>query len=211
MGRQIFPICYFAPVHWYAAWLTAGNPVIEIHAWYKKQQLCSRAWIDHPGGPIALSIPVERRSSKAPISEKGLSFQENWQRSHFRSISNAYRNSPFFAFYEDELAGLYAQRPASLMDWLLRCHEWIVRQLGQSQATSLSQEYLHAEPELDTDLRERFPAGCCELPLGCAVPPYEQMFQQHRPGLSVLDMMMMKGPEAVILLKQAGREGFSMY
>ncbi len=198
--QDIFPACYLAPVPWYAAWLNAQHPVVEVWDWYKKQRLSSRTWLRTDRGCLALTIPVERRSSKCPIAEKRVSYQENWPEQHFRSWQNYYRHSPFLEFYEDSIRGLYAQRPAHLLDWHRASHVLIADILRIPSTLPVSGHHLKGE-QVHRDLRADFSGTMDPLPLWFHSKPYAQVYEGFYPGLSVLDLILMKGPEAKLFLQ----------
>ncbi len=170
-------------------------PVIEIHAWYRKQQLTSRTWIDHPSGPIALSIPVERRSRRAPISKKKVDYQEDWPETHLRSIRNAYRNSPYFELFETEVEAFFQYRHELLVNWLKSSYELVMRLSGMRQSVIWSAAYIEKQ-EAGIDLREEFGAGYAEASSTQTIAEYPHMFESDGKGLSILDLLFMTGPEA---------------
>lgn len=198
--QQLFPPCYFPPVHWVTAWHKAANPIIDVWAWYKKQQLSSRTWIKGPDQPLALHIPVERRSKKAPIIEKKVSFQENWRQTHWRSLQNYYRNSPYFAFYEESLETYFSQDHEYLIDWLTASIELSFEWIGISQAFSLTKSYATADSK-DDDWRRSFSGKIEPLPHFRSVE-YTQVYGEFTSGLSVLDLVFSAGPESILIINR---------
>lgn len=200
ISEQLFPLCYFPPVQWFTAWQKADNPVAEAWAWYQKQQLTSRTWIKGSENPIALHIPVERRSKKAPIIEKKVSFQEKWTQTHWRSLQNFYRNSPYFTFYEDLLAEYYSQEHPYLIDWLKASIELSFDCLGIQQSLPLTTSYKLLEGQ-QTDYREDFP-GKMGISSNFSAVPYTQVYGEFIPGLSILDLIFSSGPESILIINR---------
>lgn len=199
-ARQVFPLCYFPPVQWYAAWKQSLSPVAEAWSWYQKQQLTSRTWIKGPSGPLALHIPVERRSKKAPIIEKKVSFQENWPQTHWRSLKNYYRNSPYFTFYEDQFETYFSQRHEYLLDWLTASTELAFSCLGWPQTVTITSGYAQPEGD-DDDFRGEFSG---KLGVSSIFNPiaYTQVYGDFSPGLSIMDLIFSNGPEAILHLNR---------
>ncbi len=197
---QLFPPCYFPPVHWFTAWQQAPNPVIDPWGWYQKQQLSSRTWIKGPDTPLALHIPVERRSSKAPIIEKKVSFQENWRQTHWRSLQNYYRNSPYFAFYEKSLETYFSQEHLYLIEWLKASIELSFECIGIAQSPTLTEAYQTASREED-DWRRSF-SGKMEGSSQFTAAAYTQVYGEFTAGLSVLDLIFSTGPESILIINR---------
>lgn len=187
---------------WYAAWKAAAHPVVEAQAWYQKQQLSSRTWIRVPNRALPLTIHIQRRSHKERLCDKELSYAENWPLQHLRSLQNAYRNAPFFLFYENELQEFYTQRPAKLLDWLTGAHRLCARWLGIAGDFPLTESY---EPRAyyERDLREDFSRKGNSHPKWFPGLEYPQVFEGFVEGLSVLDLLFCTGPEARIHLRRA--------
>lgn len=195
---QIFPPCYFPPVHWVTAWKKAENPVIDPWAWYQKQQLSSRTWIKGPDQPLALHIPVERRSKKAPIIEKRVSFQENWRQTHWRSLRNYYRNSPYFTFYEESLKSYFSQDHEYLIEWLTASIELSFEWIGMSQTLTMTDSY-STVIRAEDDWRRSF-SGKMEVVSYFTPVEYTQVYGEFTPGLSVLDLLFSVGPESILII-----------
>ena len=44
---------------------------------------------------------------KMPIRDVTIDYSKSWQKIHWKSIESAYRLSPCFEFYADDLSGFY--------------------------------------------------------------------------------------------------------
>ncbi len=190
----LLPACYLAPPAWYAAWLHHPQARVEVCGWYQKQQLSSRCWMRTAQGPLALTIHVERRSSKAPLQEKRVSLQADWRGQHLKSWQNNYRHSPYFEFWEEDLIVYYQQEWEYLLEWLQGGHEMVCRWLGVVPRFGLTEEYDQAPSGLD--LRDAFGAKPGQTPEEYSVPPYSQAYEGFLEGMSVVDLLFALGPEA---------------
>lgn len=192
----ILPLAYFPPVPWLAAACGGESAWVECWQPYQKQQITSRAWIKSPGGPLALTLPVERRGAQLPLREKKLSYREAWPRNHWRSIYYAYKGAPYFDHYAPRVEALYARPIVFLADFL-----W--------ESTCLAAELLRLPCRLEAtealcrpapgqaDYRMHFPPHLGNLPPAFQPRAYTQVFGNFTPGLSALDLIFCKGPEAL--------------
>ena len=57
--KTLFCSAYLAPVEYYARWVQAEAPLLEVHENYQKQTIRSRTCIGGANGPLTLNIPVE--------------------------------------------------------------------------------------------------------------------------------------------------------
>ena len=106
---------YYPSIEQMAAIAQAKNVVFEAQDNYQKQTYRNRCYIAHTNGTLLLNIPIKhskggnRQKTKEVVVENAFP----WQKEHWRSIQNAYRTSPFFEFYEDELHPFFTQKVRS--------------------------------------------------------------------------------------------------
>ena len=122
--KVVFPIAYFPPVHWFAKAISFDQIYLEVNQHFRKQQITNRMHIRAANGILPLTIPIKRRGSKTPVKDKKISYAENWQKQHWQSLISAYSNSPYFIYYEDEVAnGIFQKKHEFLLDFLLDMFE----------------------------------------------------------------------------------------
>jgi hypothetical protein len=201
----VFPLAYCPPISWFALVCREEKICLELAQPYQKQQYTNRMFIRVSNQVMPLSIPVERRSRHAPIREKRIAYQQDWQRHHWRSIRFAYQNSPFFAFYEDFFHPFYKQPYEYLapfhLDWLKLWFEL----LGKKIQWEVTQAFRPAEAYA-RDYREAFDPVRKSLPIGVQNLPYPQVFEGFEPDLSILDLLCNLGPESLGFLQKMGEE-----
>lgn len=104
MTTGIFSTAYFAPVQYYWHMNRVDNVVMEAYEHYTKQTWRNRCTIATANGPMTLSLPIETDpNGRKPIRDSKLSDHGNWQHLHWNSIESAYRSSPFFEYYQDDI------------------------------------------------------------------------------------------------------------
>jgi len=202
---KILPICYFPPVHWYAALIREKKVFLEVCQHYRKQQLTSRTHIRVSNRVLPLTIPVRRRGAKIPVKDKKISFGENWQLQHWRSLKTAYRNSPYFEYYAEEIHQSLMHKEEGLMEYLLIQLDLLNRMLSLDVQFELTKAY-EEEDKFQRDLRGDFDPSLKKLPNWFYPVPYPQVFQGFEAGLSILDLLFNMGPEARIVLLEAMKD-----
>ena len=68
-------------------------------------------------GKLSLSIPLRERKNKSLTKEIIIDYKTDWQTQHWRTIESAYRNSPFYEYYCDELQGPFFEKIDSLIEY----------------------------------------------------------------------------------------------
>ena len=132
--KTLFCSAYLAPVEYYARWVQAEAPLLEVHENYQKQTIRSRTCIGGANGPLTLNIPVEHPGEAIghqKMNQARTVTEFRWARQHFRSLETAYRTSPYFEYYEDLFRDLYfEEEPVGLLDFNLRAHRLVCHLLG---------------------------------------------------------------------------------
>jgi hypothetical protein len=150
-----------------------------------------------------LNIPIKHiggNKNKQKYGEVAVDNDYSWQRQHWRTLQTAYRTSPFFEFYEDEIAPIYEQKYHLLMDFNLKTIETICDCLQI------------AMPQKRTDIYQPMPTDKLDgrhlidskIALPLEFPEYVQVFNDRNPfipNLSVLDLLFNEGTNTLSYLK----------
>ena len=126
--------------------------------------------------------------------DKKISFEENWQAQHWKSIVSAYRNSAFFEYYEVEVGESLLKREENLSAYLLSQIQLISSLLNIDTSISLTDQFL-SEGKYENDLRKAFDPSRKHFPNWFIFQPYPQVFEGFQVGLSILDLLFNIGPE----------------
>lgn len=113
--------------------------VLEKYEHFIKQTYRNRCEILTSNGRMTLSIPLIKQADKEIISDKRISYAEKWQQQHWRTITSAYKNSPYFEFFEDDLKPFFETKYEFLFDFntqLLQAVLHILRIKKQIQFTT---------------------------------------------------------------------------
>lgn len=196
-----FPLFYLPPVSYFSR-LKAVNFEFEIEKWehFPKQTYRNRATVASPNGPLNLFIPVIKGSKyHTKIKDVKISYDFKWQRLHWMSMQTCYRNSAYFEYYEDEIAGFYHKEFKYLFDYNLELTGWLLKQLKQESTFNFTEAYTKNLPEA-LDFRS---ASHFKLENNRNLKPYFQVFDDRNgflPNMSFVDLLFSQGPQAKIYL-----------
>ena len=194
---------YFPPIYQYALMVSAGSAKFEVQDFYQKQTYRNRMYIHSANGKQLLSVQVKHTHTdgKQLYKDVLVSNDFDWQKMHWRSLETAYRTSPYFEFYEDDLYPIFHQKEKFLVDLNIKTIEVVNDMLDvdfqYDKITSFQSEY-HEEQ----DYRVLVNAKKNTIP---ELPTYTQMFDDRNgflPNLSILDLLFMEGPNALIYLEK---------
>ncbi len=188
----IFSSCYLAPVEYYYFLLQQENNILDIHENFIKQTYRNRCTILGANGKLDLIIPIQKRKNHTSIKDIRISYHENWQLNHWRSIESAYRKSPFFEYFDMELIPYYENfKPQFLLDFNEAIFNKINELIDLSISIKKSKTYLNTNETLD--YRTISPKNKV---LKLDFEPYIQVFGSKMnfvPNLSILDIFFNEG------------------
>lgn len=203
-GRYCLSTAYLAPVEYYTVLANADEVLLEQHESYVKQSYRNRCVISTANGLMDLTIPVEKfENGKTRIRDIRISYHGNWQLQHWRSIASAYNSSPFFEYYADDLIGFYKKKWNFLWDYNIEIQQKILDLIDIQPVVKLTDKYSKDLSDEIFDLRLVIHPKK-EAVFACR-KSYYQVFTQKfgfQPNLSILDLLLNMGSEAVFTLKK---------
>ncbi len=180
------------------ALLAQRNCLWEVCDNYQKQTFRNRTYICTDQGKHMMTIPIQHvggEQGKQFYKDVKVDNQYPWQRQHWRTLQTAYRSSPFFEYYEDELVALFQKKYEFLLDYNLRSIELMGECLQLAVPTSKTTVY-DPDPENVLDLRFMVNAKKSDP---FTVAPYTQVFMERHGfinNLSILDLLFNEGTAA---------------
>lgn len=133
--------------------LNADTIYIEQQEHFVKQTHRNRCDILTSNGKLTLSIPLLKSGEKELISNKRISYAENWQQQHWRSITSAYKSSPYFEFFEDEFKPFYNTKFDLLIDFNTQLLQTVLHILRIKKEILFTNEFV-LTPIDSKDLRD---------------------------------------------------------
>jgi hypothetical protein len=176
------------------------NITFEMEDNFQKQTNRNRTYIYSPNGIQLLNIPVKHSKTAHQKTKDVLIENEfDWQKQHFKSLEAAYRSSPFFEFFEDDILPVFEKKHTFLMDLNMEVLDIVTNCLRMKFEFHKTTEYFPA-PENVSDFRYlangKKDANSFEK--------YTQVFDDKRGfinNLSVLDLLFNEGKFAMDYLK----------
>ena len=202
--KKLLPVFYFGPISWYSEFLDE-NAEINLEQWenFPKQTYRNRTNIYGANGKLSLIIPISHNGNRL-YRDTEISYREDWQKLHWKSIKTAYQSSPYFEFYEDRLENIFQSDEKNLLKFNLSVLESMLQLLKTEKAYSLNIEYRQS-PDA-SDFRQKFSA---KQQSEYDMAEYYQTFSDRYgflKDLSVLDLICNKGPESLTYIKNNGNK-----
>lgn len=203
--------------------------ILYDDAQYTKNDWRNRNQVKTQHGPKWLTIPIELRGKFAqPIKDARVA-DPHWAKSHWNTLQQSYAKAPYFKQYRDLLEGLYRAPPASsrLSDVNRAFLEGLCGALGITTRLTWSMDYaLTAEDPTGRVVELCVQAGATEYLSGPAAkayldesafervgirvryidysgyPEYPQLHPPFTHAVSVIDLLLMTGPDALSYLSR---------
>ena len=195
----IYPT-YFPSISHYIAMINADSITFEVEDTFQKQTNRNRMYIYSPNGIQMLNISVKHDSAKANFKDIKIDNQYNWQKNHFKSLEAAYKNSPFYEYFVDDLRPLFEKKHEFMLDLNFEIFKLVNEALGISIPFEKTTEYFHQVTD-KTDFRYLVNGKKDKT----QIEPYTQVFDDKHGflnNLSILDLLFNEGRYAVDYLKQ---------
>lgn len=192
---------YFPSILQMAAVAQSKKVYFEVWDNYQKQTYRNRAHIAHANGKLMLSVPVRHSGGGKRQTTREVQIENNfpWQEQHWKSLQTAYRTSPYFEFYEDELFPFFNDPAYTLLDHNRSIFSFLYELIGLETPYEFTSEYKKDPPQ--KDLRGLVNA---KAKLTYSLTPYAQVLEANHgflPNLSVLDLLFNEGPNTLEYLE----------
>ncbi|WP_313804091.1 WbqC family protein [Flavobacterium sp.] len=191
---------YFPSISHFVAMAKADSITFEVEDNFQKQTNRNRMYIYSPNGVQLLNIPV-KHSKELHQKFKDIRIENafDWQKNHFKSLEAAYRTSPFFEYFEDDIRPIFEKKQEFMMDLTFQTIEIVTDCLGMDISFEKTEEYFHERTD-KTDFRH--------LTNGkkdhSQFESYTQVFEEkhgYLNNLSILDLLFNEGRYAMDYLK----------
>jgi hypothetical protein len=199
----LLPCEYFPCVAWFKHFIAFEQIFVEQHDYFERASLRNRCYVAGANGMIMLSIPLEDgRNQKKIIKDVRISYATPWQDLHWKTISSCYRRSPFFEYFEQDLAHFFKKKYHYLIDCNLESIKLIQILMQYKKQFALTSEYFpHNENDVTQDCRKTWNAHNFQSHATCI--RYNQTFETRnnfQANLSMLDLIFCEGKMSLSLL-----------
>ncbi|MCD4746175.1 MAG: WbqC family protein [Bacteroidales bacterium] len=190
---------YLAPIEYYYHIAKFSEGFIEKYENYIKQTYRNRCLIYSANGMQRLSIPVIKvDGNHTCIKDIQISYFENWQKIHWKSIESAYNSSPFFLYYQDDIKPFHFKKYKFLIDFNQDILNVILKLIGIKTIVKYTSAY-QKESSGIPDLRNKIKPGkkIYDNNKLNIIPHYTQVFEAKYgfiPNLSIIDLLFNEGP-----------------
>ena len=197
--------------------------IIHDDLQYTKGDWRNRNRIKTPRGVGWITVPVHYRHTIQSIEETSIDYSVPWVHKMLNRIRESYRSAPCFEPYFSELADLLNQPASSISDLNLRLIHWVCQKLDINTPIKMSREYnpqgtkterligilqhVKATTYLSGPaakaylLPELFKQAGIQLEYKqYEYPEYDQLYPTFESKVSVLDLLFMKGKDAIIYM-----------
>ena len=185
---------YFPNIFSFKTIINSTNILFEVNDHYVKQTLRNRTSIHAANGKLNLSVPVKFSSTKKEkYKDIRICYDSNWQKIHLKSIESAYKNSPFYDFFEDYFINFYNKKEKFLVDLNFSSIRLIFEILEKELNCNFTNEYLEKYVDL-SDYRSLLTNKNFNEKVN--FKNYTQVFQEKNgfiENLSSIDLIFNKG------------------
>lgn len=197
---------YFPSIAHFIAIAQANTVTFETSDNFQKQSYRNRMYIYGANGKLQLNVPVKHNKEglKTLYQDTEIDYSELWQNQHWRSIVSAYKSSPFFEYYQDEIAPFFTQKETSLFQlnqdiFKVLC-DCIELDVNIKNTDTFTKEY-----DNETGITDLRFLARAKKPFQVNNNQYIQVFGDkhgYLPNLSILDLLFNEGPNTLYYLQE---------
>lgn len=166
---------------------------------FPKQTFRNRCVILNANGLQNLTVPVEKDAGHLTlVRDIKISYAEDWRKIHLRSIESAYRRTPYYEYYFEDIENILNTDFVYLKDLNESIIRYLISKIGLSVELEISDV---SEPNktqmslVDPKSKELFKTA-----------NYIQTFSDRfgfQNNLSVLDLLLNEGPNSISILMES--------
>ncbi|HRS53757.1 MAG TPA: WbqC family protein, partial [Bacteroidales bacterium] len=186
----------FPPIAYIHLLLTSKPSIIDLGEHYVKQRYFNRYKLAGPNGVETLIVPVQNTHQKTPVKDIKISYSNNWQKIHLRTIETIYNKSPYYIHYKDVITKIFHIEHKFLIDLNNYVLDNILKLANINFNPIFSFQYIESEDIID--LRDAFNPKKIDISKTLIFPEYYQVFSYKSgfiPNMSFLDILLNIGPD----------------
>ncbi len=184
----------------------------EVREHFTKQTYRNRAVILTANGPQNLIVPV-KFDRRTPLIDVQIEYSERWIKDHWGALYSAYGKAPFFEYFGDSFHRIMQRRPRFLLEL---CHEMMtfcLKCLQLDRTIDYTDTYHERHENGISDFRNLIhpKKAYGERSIYESFPYFQIFGKEFVPNLSILDLLLSLGNEALFVLEKSsilGKEQF---
>ncbi|MDM8160015.1 WbqC family protein [Labilibaculum sp. K2S] len=206
-SKALLATSFFAPIQYYCKLIQYPEIVIEQWEHYSKQSYRNRCNIYGANGVLSLSVPVVKATNKKVLTKDvKISYDTNWQKLHWKGIEAAYKSSPFYEYYIDDLERFFTQKWDYLLEYNNEIQKEIFGILEIEPNIQFTKDFIGFGTCEYDDFREKIHPKTSKLETDntFTAKKYTQVFGDKYgfiENLSILDLIFNLGPDSLSYLE----------
>lgn len=189
---------YFTSIIQYVAIVNGNDLLFEIEDNYQKQTYRNRCYIYGANGKQLLTVPIIHTKTNDKLKTKDVKIDNSfqWQKLHLKALQSAYRSSPYFEFYEDDILEIFNKEYEFLLDLNFETIAIISDCMQFENSIHKTTEY-RLDGMIEKDYRYLANAKNAKE---YSFKNYTQVFDDKHgfiPNLSIMDLLFNEGPNAL--------------
>lgn len=204
---RVLSSSYFGNIQYYSKFINSNKVVIDSFENYCKQTYRNRCDIVGANGVMSLTVPVVKiHNRKVAMKDIEIDYAMNWQNQHLRSIVSAYKNSPYFEYYFDDIEPIFRRNEKYLLDLNDLTLEKCSSIIGLDLNMEFSNHYIDDVEGVFDDFRELISPKSRDVDSSYLDVEYYQVFSEKmefKPNMSILDLIFCEGGESKDILMQS--------
>ncbi|MDW7693571.1 WbqC family protein [Flammeovirgaceae bacterium SG7u.111] len=200
INTSLIELHYLPNVAFFTVMANSQKVILEAEENFQRQSLRNRAYIQTTNKVDRLTVPVIGARKPQKIKDIQIDYTEKWQNRHWRAITSAYANAPFFEHYEGAFYKIIYTNHRFLFELNLDLLTLCLKYLKLGTELSQTDSYQTDKPEGIRDFRsvisDKSSGGIIHA------TPYHQLFTDNFiENLSVIDLLFNEGPNSKAIIK----------
>lgn len=206
--KILLSTAYLPNIQYFSKLLSIDKVYIEVHDTYQKQSYRNRTTIYGANGLLDLVIPVKRPNGNNSLTKDVLiDYDMPWNETHWKALVSAYKRSPFFEIFEEEIKPLYKRKFTYLLEWNFHVLDRIMTMIGQNIPYRKTESFNTEVNPFTCDYRESIhPKTRMQKPdpFFSHLSYFQVFAEKHgfKKNLSFIDLLFNEGPQATYICRK---------